>query len=305
MNGSTSTDNLCFERTSLTIKLSLTLAYAVLILASLLGNSLLLAVVRRDRTTKRTIIYFIQNMAMADLLITIVYMPRMVTVVLRGYQWLLDGAIGLALCVLVPLCHHAAILVSIQTLVIISVERFLAIVYPLKRNVTTKQARYLVALTWFVSIAVRIPRSVALRLKHRETSGGRTFCATMFSSVYDNAVVVRRIYYETLLYLFYVVPVISIVAVNLVIIFTLRRRKLPGHWTSKEQKRKEQINRKIFRMLLTITCLFIVCWLLYFIVLLIPNPKFKCEIGFARFFCRSYKFRHYPVCVLLLQILLS
>ena len=171
----------CFVYNAIAIKICRAFAYGLLILGSVVGNSLVIAVVRRDKNTKQTLGYFIQNMAVADLLITVVYMPRMISAVFRGHEWLIDGTLGLVLCKIVPFCHHAAIFVSIQTLVVISVEKFLAVVYPLKRNITKGQAKLLIALAWIVSVAVRIPRLLALTTQRRKSAGNKLFCRTVFS----------------------------------------------------------------------------------------------------------------------------
>ena len=269
----------CFVDDPTTIKICRAFAYCFLILGSVIGNSLVIAVVRRDNSTKQTLSYFIQNMAVADLLITVVYMPRMIALNFRGYEWLINGTFGLVLCKTVTVCHHTAILVSIQTLVVISVERFLAVVYPLKRNVTKGQAKLLIALTWIGSIAVRIPRLLALKTQ-RKSATGKLFCITAFSSSFTNENA-KRIYYEFLFYVFYVVPVLTIFLLYSVIVVTLMRRKVPGNRVSREEKRREIMNRKVFRMLFTVTCLFVLCWLMYFIVQILPG-RFICSVNFVR-----------------------
>ena len=274
----------CFVYNAIAIKICRAFAYGLLILGSVVGNSLVIAVVRRDKNTKQTLGYFIQNMAVADLLITVVYMPRMISAVFRGHEWLIDGTLGLVLCKIVPFCHHAAIFVSIQTLVVISVERFLAVVYPLKRNITKGQAKLLIALAWIVSVAVRIPRLLALTTQRRKSAGNKLFCRTVFSPPFYTNKDAKRIYYEFLFYLFYLVPLSLVIVLNLAIIVTLKRRKAPGSRILREQRRREALNRKIFRMLFTVTCLFILCWLMYFIVQIVTVRRYKCLVGFFRLF---------------------
>ena len=269
----------CFVDDPTAIKICRAFAYCFLILGSVVGNSLVIAVVRRDKNTKQTVGYFMQNMAVADLLITAVYMPRMIALNFRGYEWLMDGTTGLVLCKIVPFCHHMAIFVSIQTLVVISVERFLAVVYPLKRNITKGQAKLLIVLTWIGSVAVRIPRLLALKTQ-RKSATGKLFCITAFSSSFSNESA-KRIYYEFLFYVFYVVPVLTIFLLYSVIVVTLMRRKVPGNRVSREEKRREIMNRKVFRMLFTVTCLFVLCWLMYFIVQILPG-RFICSVNFVR-----------------------
>ena len=271
----------CFVNDRTIFKILRTLAYSLLIVVSLTGNSLIIAVVRRDKKTKPTVNYFIQNMAVADLLITVVYMPRMMSMVFRGYEWSIEGTIGLVLCKLVPICHHAAILVSIQTLVVISIERFLAIVYPLKRNISKTFAKILVVLSWFFALGVRIPRLLSLTTR-RSLSTGKLFCVTETgpSSMFPHEEA-KQIYYQVLFFLFYTFPGMAIFVINSVIVATLIRRKPPGNHVSSEEQRRQILNRRVFRMLFMVTCLFVVCWIMYFI-LQILNVKFSCPLNFVR-----------------------
>lgn len=139
-------------------------------------------------------------------------------------------------------------------------------------------------MAWLTSVAVRIPRSLTLKLLPSKDLDGKLYCRPDFSSVYSNAKQVRRIYYELLLYLFYVLPMILITFLNFFVVLTLKRKKAPGNRVVSENKRRHILNRKVFRMLFTVTVLFIFCWLMYFIILAIPNRKYTCQEGFIRLF---------------------
>lgn len=271
----------CFVSDRTTIKILRAFAYSLLIVGSLAGNSLIIAVVRKDKKTKPTVGYFILNMAAANLLITVVYMPRMASMSFKGYEWLVEGITGLVLCKLVTVSHHAAILVSIQTLVIISVDRFLAIVYPLKRNISKREAKILVGLSWVVSVCVRIPRFLSLTTRYKMSSK-KTYCVTETgpSSALINEEA-KDLYYKALFYIFYAVPVLLIIVLNSLIVVTLIQRKVPGNHVLSEERRRQLLNRRVFRMLFVVTCLFVVCWMMYFL-LQIKVWRFVCSLQFIR-----------------------
>lgn len=88
----------CFESDQPVIKASRVLAYTIILLFSLCGNSLVIGVLWQDRKMRKPVNYLIANMAAADLAITVVYMPRMISAVIRSYDWLAGGTIGLVLC---------------------------------------------------------------------------------------------------------------------------------------------------------------------------------------------------------------
>ena len=197
----------CFLNDPLQTKIGRVLLYGVLIVLSIAGNSLIITAVRNDKNTKPTVRLFIQNMSAADLLITLIYMPRMISIMFRGYEWLVDGLLGLILCKFVTVIHHTAIFVSIQTLVVLSVERFVAVAYPLKRNISKRLAKRLIAAMWLGSLVVRIPRVVALYTERNKY--GTLICTSRkrFDEYFENA---KVIYYDLLFYVFYLIPLVII-----------------------------------------------------------------------------------------------
>ena len=75
--------------------------------------------------------FFIVNMAMSDLLYPIFGIPRLIVSELYVDSWLIGGPLGQALCKLLPYLSDISLTVSIQSLVLIAVDRFGAVVYPL------------------------------------------------------------------------------------------------------------------------------------------------------------------------------
>ena len=80
---------------------------------------------------RKPINFLIVNMAMSDLLFPIFLNPR---VIQRLYidSWLIGCSLGQALCKLVRFLPDISSVVSIQSLVLITVGRFGAVVYPLR-----------------------------------------------------------------------------------------------------------------------------------------------------------------------------
>ena len=80
---------------------------------------------------RKPINFFIVNMAMSDLLFAIVVIPRDIQLLYLD-SWLIGGPLGQSLCKLVYLLLTVSSTVSIQSLVLIAVDRFGAVVYPLR-----------------------------------------------------------------------------------------------------------------------------------------------------------------------------
>lgn len=135
-------------------KICKALAYSLLLVFSLLGNTLIIMVVCRDDKMKTTTNLLIVNMAVSDLLVPIFAMPRANVEIFYGnLRWLIDGAFGEALCKLTSFFQDISTAVSVQSLVAISVERFLRRVVSIKSDSyqTKSKIRYFTHMVHFIS----------------------------------------------------------------------------------------------------------------------------------------------------------
>ena len=112
-------------------KIGKTFAYCLIFVVSLVGNSLIGIVVHKTQTLRKPINYFIVNMALSDLLLPIFLFPWELTA-LYATSWLFNGPLGQVLCKLLPFSSGVSNIVSIQSLVLIAVDRFGAVVFSLR-----------------------------------------------------------------------------------------------------------------------------------------------------------------------------
>ena len=108
-----------------------TFVYCSIFVVSLIGNSFIGIVVYKTQTLRKPINYFIVNMAMSDLLYPIFWIPKNLTG-LFVESWLVGGSLGQSLCKLVPFLRNTSLMVSMQSRVLISMDRFGAVVFPLR-----------------------------------------------------------------------------------------------------------------------------------------------------------------------------
>ena len=155
---------ICFESDHPAIKASRVLAYSMILLISLTGNTLVIGVLWQDRKMRKPVNYLIANMAAADLAITVIYMPRMISSVIRSYEWLVGGTLGLVICKTVPTLRLVSVKVCILTLVFLSVERFLAVSVFVGHKLTVRRVKIIFLLVWLTSLAIRVPNMHALKL---------------------------------------------------------------------------------------------------------------------------------------------
>lgn len=272
----------CFDQNSTATRVARVFVYCVIILISALGNTMTIMVVRYNKTMRRTFHCFIVNLAATDLIITLVYMPRVIVIWLRGSAWLVEGTFGLVLCKIVPYLHGVSILVSILTLLTMAVDRVFAIVFPLKLELfSVKSSKLVVAFIWVLALAVRFPYFLALKITFR-TTRDEFSCDANMKRTFEHANA-REIYYTFLLIAFYALPFVLIIASYTVIVVTLRRFKTPSDKEIAKlvQRSRGKASKKIIYMLLTITAAFLFCWLTYFIAQIVFNPV-PCVLRFWR-----------------------
>ena len=135
--------------------------YVVIFLFAVIGNTVVLAVVYRNKTMRKTINFFIANMAFSDLIFTVISVPRVVTIVSFGYKWLLHGTLGMIFCRMVPFVMEITIIVSVLNIVAISLERLLAVLFPLRTFIRKKPCLLSIFGMWLIAIIVKIPTPLA------------------------------------------------------------------------------------------------------------------------------------------------
>uniref|UniRef100_A0A3B4EYZ9 D(4) dopamine receptor-like n=1 Tax=Pundamilia nyererei TaxID=303518 RepID=A0A3B4EYZ9_9CICH len=126
-----------------------------LILVIILGNVLVCLSVLTERSLKTATNYFIISLAVADLLLAVLVLPLYVYSEFLGGIWTLSTYICDALMTMdVMLCTA-----SILNLCAISVDRYIAVVVPLKynRNQFSVRQLALITATWVLSLGVASP----------------------------------------------------------------------------------------------------------------------------------------------------
>ena len=237
----------------------MTILYSVTIVAALAGNLLLLFIVTSRPETRTITSYMFVNMAAADLLVTLIVMPMSMTVPYTEMRWL-TGTIGQVTCKVVYYAFHVTIAASIISLMVMALDRYFAVCYPLQRYSTFRRANVLTIVTWLTSMAVMIPAAVLWKVeKVAHTTGEH--CQPAFEDVFGGFLKGARIYYTYLFLVAYLLPLIIISVLYGLVCRELWRRKLPGVISSDTEGRHVLIKRKVVRALIIVSAAFVFCWL--------------------------------------------
>ena len=202
MNGSQRSS--CFNHEAKRIGISF--YYCLIFVLALIGNIFIGIIVYRTKSMQKPINFFILNMAMSDLLFPIVCFPYIVTEMNCGY-YILGGPVGQALCKLNYFLVDVSASLSIQSLVLIAVDRFGAVVFPLRSPlISSKHCRFFILATWIIAVAANIPDALTYELVEYQEG---LVCVHKRNEVFGESLSYRN-YEVSMLVIFWYVPMVLI-----------------------------------------------------------------------------------------------
>ena len=116
-------------------------------LVSVVGNSLVIIVIARNRGMRTRTNMFLCSLAVADLLCSVLAMPFSLATAIRA-KWMFDTALCLATGFMTPLF----IVASIHTLMYISIHRFVTVRNPHSRTMTRRRIAAMITAAWIWAI---------------------------------------------------------------------------------------------------------------------------------------------------------
>ena len=228
-------------------------AYAIIILSSLIGNALVVFIVWQNHRLRTVINFFICNLAVSDILVAALCEPNMITQLFLGNKWIF----GTILCKLIVFFQSVTIASSVFTLLAISWDRFIAIVFPLRQRLSFFKAKIIVTVIWLVSVMMMAPLIYAQRV---ETQGGYEICIEEWSPMFEPKEAPRD-YTVVLFVTMYVVPLKTMAILYFIICLKLWKRKPPGEQSNRNEIKTQASRKKVVKMLMTVIFIFALCWL--------------------------------------------
>ena len=238
-------------------KAILTTAYVVLLIAACTVNTIVIYLVRTCKDLRQsTFNHLIINMAVADIMDVCFSTITSLSFMFVGVNWI-SGYGGKISCKLVCFSVSVSIGLSISTLVIMSVDRYMAIVHVMTNPISSATTKKCIALSWIVSVLVGVP--CLYKMDTTESEGGSTICRSVCRHDPE-----EHLLYSTLeecgkVLILYLLPLILLGTTSVMIGLSLRKRRPLGY--SETQERISAQNQRIFKFLVSIVVLFTFCWL--------------------------------------------
>ena len=238
-------------------KIGKTFAYCLIFLVSLAGNTIIGIIVYKTKTMRKPINFLIVNMAISDLLLPIFLIPSKIQELYID-SWLIGGPLGQALCKLIYFLADVSTAVSIQSLVLIAVDRFGAVVYPLRSPlIRSKLCPFFILATWIVAMAIHSPYLVAFKLVDYQ---GRLACRLRWNEAFGESSSLVN-YFTPLVVVLDFIPLVIIAILYIIIFLKLKSQNIPGEHSVNAGQQRQQRERNVLKMAIAIVVGFAVCWL--------------------------------------------
>ena len=250
-------------------KIGDTVTFCLIFIVSLVANSLIVMIVYKTPNLRKPINYFIANMASSDLLYPIFVIPWTLSD-LHTNSFLIGGQLGQALCKLLPFFGSVSSVVSIQNLILIAVDRFGAVVFPLRSPlIRSKLCPFFILATWIVAAAVSSPDLFTYELV--EYPEGTCRCVENWKTEAFGESSSFASFSLAYYILFIYIPVLLLVILYSIIVIKLKTQVHPGEQSANSQQQRNRRNRNVLQMSIAIVTVFVFCCLPYSINFLITQ----------------------------------
>ena len=182
---------------------------------------------------------------------------------------MIDGLLGQASCKLVYFLTQASGLVSVLSLVLIAVDRFGAVVFPLRSPpIGSKVCTFFILITWIVAMVVGSPFLFATKLVEH---AGRLKCEILWNEVFGETLSFKY-YLVAFSVVFSFIPLLLIAIMYIIIFLKLKSQKIPCEQSANiEAEQRRQRERNVLRMAIAIVLGFAICWLPFIITYLLAS----------------------------------
>ncbi|XP_066264390.1 QRFP-like peptide receptor [Branchiostoma lanceolatum] len=255
--------------------------YMVILVTSLIGNTLVIYTVVFDRTMRTVTNMFLVSLSVSDLLITLLSIPYHILWALNRFEW----EYGDLLCKLPQYIKGLSVTASVLSLTAISVERYLAILHPLAAQRYLSRVRLTVAVTliWAVASLLYIPMLLYLgvRTTVEERSASNPTCTHEYCDYFNltikfsflrceeewSSLEAETAYTLCLFLMLFCLPVVIMGLLYGRVAVHLWFWQPAGDHSS---VRLRNVNTKrVVRVLILFIFVFVICWAPYFISMLL------------------------------------
>ena len=235
-------------------------AYVIVFVMSFMGNNLIIYILFKSKNLKRNINLLVLNMAISDLFTSVFMIPRRVVQIaleLPSAKWILSGVTGEITCKLQTFMQDFSVVVSTLTLVLISLERLVAVAFPLRAKMVTYRLRVnMIILSWVVSAAIHAPYFYIFKLFEFNSE---VYCIASWEPAFEEPST-GQFYITFLCISVILIPFSLLAGIYTVIVSILIRQRNHLRDAVRGGIIRDKMNRNVLKMAVTIVVIFAICW---------------------------------------------
>ena len=231
-------------------QIGITAAFCFLVIADLVGNSLVCAVVLRNRVMRTPMNYLLVNLAAADMTVAVFIAARYIFTLIFAHP---KGRAGDVVCQVITgeAFVWVGALASTFSLVCIALERYLAIKFPYddRKRVTTTKLKRIVVLSWVLAVSWNMPLFIYARYDPISEFCLFQWPAANFAQVHSPLCAI----------VYGVLPITIMIYLYSKLVYKLWFR--PTTLSTIAQRNKLLYCKKSARLVVTVSVVYSICWI--------------------------------------------
>ncbi|XP_061535614.1 neuromedin-K receptor-like [Phycodurus eques] len=234
------------------------LAYSAVLGVALLGNAVVVWIILAHKRMRSVTNYFLLNLAFCDA--STAAFNTLVNFIYAAHGEWYFGAVYCSFHNLFPV---TAVFASIYTMTAIAIDRYMAIIHPLKPRLSAKATLAVIVTIWSLALVLAFPLGYFSTVRALPR---RTLCYVAWPRMAEDPFT----YHIIVTVLVYVVPLMVMAITYSVVGVTLWGGEIPGD-TSDNYQGQLRAKRKIVKMMMVVVVTFALCWLPYHVYFMVTG----------------------------------
>ena len=241
---------------------SLIIAYLVIFVLSLIGNSVIIIVIIRKKRMRTINNFFLANITISNLIYTFCApFPFIIEINEQNGQWIFPDI----LCPILPFLNTLSVNVNTLTMTASSFERLVAIICPLKTKLSKKNCFIVIFFIWVLSAASSLPWALLMKIQMDQFIVIRLEASTTkICFPPPDYVHIIRAYFFILNLIQYVMPLVALTITYSMITYYINvtnAKSMNKDVNKSNNKLRKKTENKLFKMQILMLVCFNVCWL--------------------------------------------
>ncbi|XP_063589707.1 adipokinetic hormone/corazonin-related peptide receptor variant I-like [Penaeus indicus] len=252
------------------INMTQLIAYSLLFPFAAIGNLMVFVALFRSRHRKSRVNMMIMHLSLADMIVTFVFLPTEIT-----WHVTIEWVFGNFGCKIYKFFSAFGFYMSSMVLVCISLDRYFAVLHPLKVNDAQRRGKIMLFFAWLISAVISLPQSVIFNVQPHPKFPDFYQCVTFgFFNSNNGGEMMYTIFCISFLY--FIPLTIIIIAYTRIILEISRKSRDTQHDYTREERYHgrlqlrrsnmsniERARTRTLRMTFIIVMAFIWCWTPY------------------------------------------